>query len=505
MLPRSSVKRRSQMRPPLARPQASKAPNQDGVAADNAHVSPWQGKVWLRRMAASVGALIALSASTPAALAEESPMPTTQATAYNADWVPYLDPPEKPAAVCLVDSGVNITPDTPPDSPEGPIVKRLALDGGTGVAANSTWEGLHGTRMAFVGAAPVNDWGAVGFWPGARIISIRAMPVDQTTFPFDYYSRALVLCTKQAGELNIAAVNLSLGCDCEPTPDERARLQIQITSAHNNGESVVAAAGNSAGPVSSPAREPGVLAVAAADMTGALCPFSNRGDRVDSVAPGCSIDLADPATGELWYAYDSGTSGASIATSALLALLRSYRPDLDWQAAEALIRNSSRASEGGPVIDVEALFRVANLGSLVDIAKARAPAAPSPVEEPASALAGPVNGRPGGTSERADSWPAAPSSARMRLPSPQIRKVVRRRGHLVISVRSLPRGAHLSAALRIRRGDFGYKTVARGGRSAPTVSLRLPRRWRGGSLVLRFEPPNRSLRASLDVYRQVQR
>src|SRR3954452_3747317 len=223
MLPRSNAWRRSRKRPPLARQELSEAPNQYGVGADKAHVDPRQGKDWLRRAAALTGVIAALATVAPCAMADEVAVPTTQATAYNADWVPYLDPPAKPAAVCLVDSGVNVTLDTPADSPEGPIVKRLPLDGGPGTAANDTWEGLHGTRMAFVGGAPINGWGAVGFWPGARIVSIRAMPAGASGFPFDDYSRAILLCNKQTA-LNVAAVNLALDCTCQPTAAERDRL-----------------------------------------------------------------------------------------------------------------------------------------------------------------------------------------------------------------------------------------------------------------------------------------
>src|SRR5436190_6195399 len=193
--------RRSRKRPPLVRPARAEIPNQVPANADKGHMKPWQGIAPLRRrLAATVvgvvfAGLAALSATSAAA--DESAMPTAQAVAANADWVPYLDPPAKPAAVCLVDSGVDVTPDTPADSPDGPIVKRLSLDGGPGTAANTTWEGGHGTRMAFVGAAPINGWGAVGFWPGARIVSIRALPTDSTEFPFDDYSRAMFLCNKE--------------------------------------------------------------------------------------------------------------------------------------------------------------------------------------------------------------------------------------------------------------------------------------------------------------------
>src|SRR4051794_27779081 len=280
--------RRSRERPPLVRPARAEIPNQVPANADKGHMKPWQGIAPLRRRSAAgvvcvvFAALAAIFAASAAA--DESAMPTAQAVAANADWVPYLDPPAKPAAVCLVDSGVDITPDTPADSPDGPIVKRLSLDGGPGTAANTTWEGLHGTRMAFVGAAPVNNWGAVGFWPGARIISIRAMPVDQTTFPFDNYARALDQCNKQPEP--VAAVNLSLNCDCAPTAVEQARLANQIPRAHANEESVVAAVGNRAASVGVPASQPGVFGVGAGGIDRVLCEFSNRGAGLDLVAPG---------------------------------------------------------------------------------------------------------------------------------------------------------------------------------------------------------------------------
>ena len=451
-----------------------------------------------------MSALFAMCA--PAAMADESAMPTTQAQAYNADWVPYLDPPEKPAAVCLVDSGVNITPDTPADSPTGPIVKRLALDGGSGEAASPTWEGLHGTRMAFVGAAPVNGWGAVGFWPGARIVSIRAMPTGSTDFPFDDYSRALQLCSSYAIAENIAVVNLSLSCDCTPAPAERSRLANQVARAHANNESVVAAAGNNAGAVESPANEAGVLAVAAADSGKAICPFSAHDGPIAVVAPGCEIDLADPTSGQLWSHYQSGTSGASITTSVVLALLRSYRTDLDWQTAEQLLMNAESPGSGGRALDVFELFRSAGLGALADAARARMPSSPDAT----------MNETRASTEARdtpADSVQDDASSAvadkniwsRNRLRTPSIRALVRRGHFLIVSVRSLPRGARLSVALQSRRSEFRYATVAHSIDSATRITLRLPNHWRGGRLAVRFERTKHPQSISSTTFRAVSR
>src|SRR5262245_37097872 len=103
--------------------------------ADKSHVKPWQGTAFARRVTIYLAVAIAAAwALAGGASADESAWPTAQAVAANATWVPYLDPPPKPAAICLVDSGVDITPDTPADSPDGPILKRLSLDGGPGTA-----------------------------------------------------------------------------------------------------------------------------------------------------------------------------------------------------------------------------------------------------------------------------------------------------------------------------------------------------------------------------------
>ncbi|HEX6714469.1 MAG TPA: S8 family serine peptidase [Thermoleophilaceae bacterium] len=450
------------------------------------------------------GVVVLFAACAPAAFADESAMPTTQARAYNAEWVPYLDPPEKPAAVCLVDSGVDITPDTPADSPNGPIVKRLSLDGGPGTAASATWEGGHGTRMAFVGAAPVNGWGAVGFWPGVRIVSIRAMPVGHSEFPFDYYSKAVDLCNKVAAAENVAAVNLSLGCDCQATATEQARLENQIVRAHSNDESVVAAAGNGGGVVGSPGNAAGVLAVAAGDRANTVCSFSNRGAGVDVVAPGCDVDLADPRSGQLWSGYQSGTSGASITASVVLALLRSYRPDLNWEGAEQIARSAAHSSAGPAVLDVEAIFRSAGLGQFVDAAKARVP---SPLVMSSESVVAPSDGAAGaqigGDDTRGVSI-GSENSVRPLLAAPRVKALAKRRGRLTISVRNLPLGARLLVTLQARRSEFGYVTVRRA-RGAREISLRLPRRWRGGRLVLRYDRASPSRSTSLSVYRAVPR
>jgi len=324
------------------------------------------------RLVCLAGCLAAL-AMPGSAIAAESALPTTQARAYGADWVPYLDPPAKPAAVCLVDSGINITPDTPADSPDGPILERSALDGGTGEAAGSSWEQLHGTRMAMAAAAPINGWGTVGFAPGVRIVSVRAMPTGKTTFPFDDYRRAIDECAKRhTSRTPIAAVNLSLGCDCVASEESVGLLANKVAQVQRLGISVVASAGNDAGPIGIPASIPGVVAVGAGDAYGGFCGFSNRGPELDVIAGGCDLDLADPASGQPWEGYAGGTSAAAVLTAASLALVRSFRPDLSRTDAEEIV--AGKPDRAAPsVLSVETAFRRAGLDQLVEEARRQAP------------------------------------------------------------------------------------------------------------------------------------
>jgi hypothetical protein len=456
-------------------------------------------------IAAMAAALLAIALIPRAAQADESYAPTAQAAAYNAAWVPYLDPPQKLAAVCLVDSGVDVTPDTPADSPDGPIIERTALDGGPGTGVDSD----HGTYMAMEAGAPVNGWGTIGFWPGLRIYSIRALPQGQTTFPFASYTTAVNKCAKESTAVNIVAVNLSLACNCSYDSADLAALENMVATAHSRYDvSVVASAGNNASTVGMPAAASGVFGVGAGNLDGALCAFSNSGPELDLIAPGCQLDGAWPSTGEPFVNWIGGTSPAAAIASATIALVRSYRPDLDWQAAEQLLRSSAHASTAGEdALDVEAAFRAAGLGDLVDAAKQRMPPLPPPTStNPGSSTQAGGQDTPSAPLSHAPSsiWADAGSSyASDALPVPRVDSVRRLGRKLIVSVGNRPRFVRLIVLLQVRLGEFGYATAQRSVHAKDTLIVRIPRRWDGGRLVLRYELSKRPNRASADVYRAV--
>src|SRR3954454_13630341 len=109
-------------------------------------------------------AALALTGAPPADA--EYKTTTSQAVAAHAEWLPYAPPPPNgAAAVCLVDTGVDLNPDTASN-----VIARIALDGGD---PSDLSDSKHGTEMAMVMGAPINGWGMVGAWPQVRIVSVR--------------------------------------------------------------------------------------------------------------------------------------------------------------------------------------------------------------------------------------------------------------------------------------------------------------------------------------------
>src|SRR3954453_8096327 len=107
--------------------------------------------MFLRTLLATGAAFLGCAAVVAPSHAAETQAPPAHLQAYNLAWLNYIDPEDLPPtryAVCIVDSGVAVTPDTPADDPSGPILRRLATDGGSGEPQGTSEEQLHGTRMA---------------------------------------------------------------------------------------------------------------------------------------------------------------------------------------------------------------------------------------------------------------------------------------------------------------------------------------------------------------------
>jgi hypothetical protein len=367
---------------------------------------------------------------------------SAQARADNGAWLPFSPPPAAPAGICLVDSGVNANPDTEPV-----LVGSAALDGG---APGDVSAAGHGTLMAMEASAPVNGWGMIGAAPSAvRIFSLRAESTADV-LTFGAYKQAIVECqalAERRPDLDLKVISMSIGFQSAPSAEQLAELKDAATAAHDAGLDLVAAAGNESSPtLSYPAAVPPILSVGAYGSSRLPCPFSNGGSVASVLAPGCDLTEASPSTGAPLSEY-AGTSQATAIVAGVLGALRAYDPALDAGTAEELLTGSAHAAGG---LDVEALFRAAGLGYVIQEGQ-------SQVAEPSS---------PPTTGVRA---PVERWSPR-RLPRPRV-KLGHRNKRWVVRFLNRPPGAR--AMVRVSRRSHGHGTARLLVAHKKTVSFRM--------------------------------
>jgi Subtilase family len=385
-------------------------------------------------MLLALALMLGLPASAPAVA---PPVVSAQASAANAAFLAYAPAPPVSGAMCLVDTGVNQTPDTTPT-----LAYETALDEGS--PGDDDPEG-HGTMMAILAGG--QGHGLRGIWPQIKIVSIRASsapaPGQTPTYQYQNYVQGLTACLQQS-KYNIETVNLSLSSTIPPTPDQSSEFAQVVRELTSRGIAILAAAGNTPGAVQYPGAEPGVISVGAGTITGGTCSFSAT-ETVGIFAPGCELDFADPFSDEYEPTeYAQGTSEASVIAAASLTALMSYAPKLTLAQAENLLVTTAVAGH----LNVAAAFEAAGLGSIVAAGNAAIPPEPTP---PASGAA---------------SAPAATAP----IPAAAVRSLVWRHGTLTLRLRTLPAAAevHLRAVYPRR------KALSAAG-ATKTLRLRCPR------------------------------
>lgn len=370
--------------------------------------------------------VLAAGSLLPASAAAET-TETAQARIANAEFLVSAPPQATASAICLVDTGVDESPDT------GAVQARMSLWDDTVDDMSPT---KHGTHLATMIAASANGWGMVGIWPGAKLVSIRANLAGADAFPVASYYQGMRRCRSVAAHYGVTTILLALGSTEPLTDDERSLLEDEVTAATRQNLVVVAAAGNtSGGPVTAPANLDGVFSVGGVAADATRCAISAVGAILN--APGCGLDAirgdGTPAPGV------QGLSEAAAVVAASIAALRAYRPDLDPEAATQLLLDHSVAAPSGAVLDVEATFRAAGLETLVG--------------PPATTPRPPSGARP-----RSRTKPLPDLTAPVtRLPRP--RALVRRtRPGLVVAVRNRDRDLAVSVEVR----DRSSRSRARG-------------------------------------------
>lgn len=295
-----------------------------------------------------------------------------------SDWAERKDADGGGIDVALVDTGIAPVPglDDPDQVVNGPD---LSLDFQAGLPAGIDAYG-HGTHMAST------IGGEGGMARRARLVNVKvgsadgAVDVSQMIAAIDW-----VVQHRDDAGMNIRVLSLSGGTDSTQSYLVDP-LTHAVESAWHHGIVVVAAAGNSGGPLADPAIDPYVISVGAADMVDPRNPFDDivapfsavgtpeRG--VDLVAPGVSvlglrvpgstIDAANPGAvvgGSLFRG--SGTSQAAAVVAGAAAQLLSDRPELRPDQVKALFAASARRlltappeGQGAGVLDLRVAMRL---------------------------------------------------------------------------------------------------------------------------------------------------
>jgi hypothetical protein len=154
----------------------------------------------------------------------------------------------------------------------------------------------HGTHCAGIVAALNNDIGVVGVAPGARLHAVKVLDDSGLGYTSDVIQG---LEWSATNHMQVASMSLGGGSSTS--------LQQACDAAFAAGVLLVAAAGNSGGPVSFPAGYSSVMAVSATDSKDQLAYFSNFGPEIELGAPG--VDIYSTYKGGT-YTTLSGTSMA---------------------------------------------------------------------------------------------------------------------------------------------------------------------------------------------------
>ncbi|HVL96992.1 MAG TPA: S8 family serine peptidase [Solirubrobacteraceae bacterium] len=197
----------------------------------------------------------------------------------------------------------------------------------------------HGTATAAVAAAPKNDVGILGVWPGMRALNV-ALPSDGVRCSDS--ARGIV----DSIEAGAAVINMSYG---SPSFCYLEYEALQLATAR--GVTLVAAGGNEladGNPLEFPASLPHVVTVAALTPSDTSAGFSNENAAIDLAAPGVNILTAVPAAydddddaRDGWAALH-GTSFAAPIVAAAAAWVRAARPGLKVDQVAQVIRLSAR-------------------------------------------------------------------------------------------------------------------------------------------------------------------
>jgi subtilisin len=203
--------------------------------------------------------------------------------------------------VAVLDTGIDYNhPDLSPNYKWG---ISFVSDESTAMDYNS-----HGTHCAGTIAAAMNGSGVVGVAPAAYLYGVKVLSRTGS----GAWSNLIAGIDWCVNKKDLDILSMSLGGSSAPTA-----LETMCNLAWRQGALLVAAAGNTGGPVGFPAKYNSVIAVTAIDSANAIASFSSRGPEAELCAPGVNVLSTIPGGG---FGTKSGTSMACPHVSGAAAL-----------------------------------------------------------------------------------------------------------------------------------------------------------------------------------------
>lgn len=198
----------------------------------------------------------------------------------------------------------------------------------------------HGTHVTGTIAATNNNLGVVGVAPDVQIYALKVLD-SQGNAKWSTVAKAIDWAITN----KIQVLNMSFGGNQGSKTIEKA-----LNKAYNSGMVLIASSGNTGDNTNLfyPANYSSVIAVGATDQNNNIAAFSNRGTKIELVAPGVDIESTYPGNS---YRMLSGTSMAAPHITGVASLLWSKDPTLtNFQVREKL--RQSTTDLGLPGVDV---------------------------------------------------------------------------------------------------------------------------------------------------------
>ncbi len=187
----------------------------------------------------------------------------------------------------------------------------------------------HGTGVAgVIGAVTNNGQGIAGITWQNPLMPVKVLNRNGSG-NYSVIAKGIIYAADQGARV----INLSLGGS-----QSSATLKQAIDYAQRKKAVVVAAAGNSNGPVLYPAKYPNVIAVAAVDNSDQRASYSNYGPEVSVSAPGNNV-WSTTLGGD--YRPHTGTSFACPMVAGLAGLILSLKPELSPHQVREIIEKGA--------------------------------------------------------------------------------------------------------------------------------------------------------------------